>query len=258
MAARRLQTGTGRATIIHKLDVTESLAGWHMGGDVRTVGKPDDTLVLVTVRQTGDDDRDEVTLRKVWDAAAKAHVLAAERWGSERLVVVVRGRPRNRAALYRRVRPLAGFAASQLTHGFDATVASLERSHRQAESYELWAQSRPKAGRADEEHGRALMMQVSCPAEWAARYAHTVYVFSMDMWEYEDPALTDWMRELGACLRNPQAVHSARKKFLSRRERRAIRKEQIQECRALGAKLPVAYRSLPVRIVAGVHRRLPI
>ncbi len=68
---------------------------------------------------------------------------------------------------------------------------------------------------------RAWMSEDLSPEEWAARNAHDIGSFSLDRFEYADPALDRWVRNLGRVLATPGAVAAARRRYLAPAEVRA-------------------------------------
>lgn len=76
-------------------------------------------------------------------------------------------------------------------------------------------QRRHRADPEIERRMRAWMAEGFSPEEWAARNAHDIGSFSLDRFEYADPALDRWVRELGRVLFTPGAVADARRRYLT-------------------------------------------
>jgi hypothetical protein len=70
------------------------------------------------------------------------------------------------------------------------------------------------------------------PEEYAARYAHNWYCFSLDDYRYPDPTLQAWIWRLGGILFHRDgapSVDELRRRFLSPEERLHIEAEMKQE-----------------------------
>ena len=64
------------------------------------------------------------------------------------------------------------------------------------------------------------------PAEWAARFAHTVGMSSFAEYRYRDLVLHTWIHELHHILRSSAAVEHARQRYLTPHEYARIRHEE--------------------------------
>jgi hypothetical protein len=67
------------------------------------------------------------------------------------------------------------------------------------------------------------------PAEWAARHAQDILMFSFSDYRYRDPELDRWMQELGRVLFTAGAVEDARRRYLTEAERQWAEKRALEE-----------------------------
>jgi hypothetical protein len=88
------------------------------------------------------------------------------------------------------------------------------------------SQRRHRADPEIERRMRAWMLEGFSPEEWAARNAHDILSFSLDRFEYADPALDRWVRDLGRVFFTPGAVAAARRRYLTAAEVRSIKKRE--------------------------------
>ena len=63
------------------------------------------------------------------------------------------------------------------------------------------------------------------PAEYAARWAHTIGCSSFDQYRYPDPALGAWIDELHRLLCSPEELDRRRREFLTAEEYAAVQAE---------------------------------
>jgi hypothetical protein len=89
-------------------------------------------------------------------------------------------------------------------------------------------QERRSADPGREKTAARFMADGMEPGEWAARNAQNILLFSLHEYGYLDPALDQWVQELGRILFTPGAVEEARKRYLTDEERRIV-EEREQE-----------------------------
>jgi len=90
---------------------------------------------------------------------------------------------------------------------------------------------RPMADPGREEMAREMFSEGLSPEEYAARYSHGIWCFSLGDLRYPDPALDAWMRRFSDILHHENGaptVAELREKLLTAEEQLAIRKA-IQE-----------------------------
>lgn len=83
-----------------------------------------------------------------------------------------------------------------------------------------------------ESMAREMVAEGLSPEEYAARWAHSIWCFSMDDYRYRDEHLHVWIHALGAILfERPGAPTLAelRERFLTAEEREAIRRRSLEE-----------------------------
>lgn len=64
--------------------------------------------------------------------------------------------------------------------------------------------------------------------EWAARNAHLFGSFSLDQYSYANPALDEWVSELGRVLNSHEALANARHRYPTPEERAEIAQEELE------------------------------
>ena len=90
----------------------------------------------------------------------------------------------------------------------------------------------PLADSGQEQMARQMMADGLSPEEYAARWADSILCFSLDDVRYNDPTLQSWIHALGAILsQGPGAptLEELRKRFLTDKEREAIRRRSLEE-----------------------------
>lgn len=73
----------------------------------------------------------------------------------------------------------------------------------------------------------AADLQMS-PEEHAARHAHLVSCFALQLYRYRDPTLGAWVRRLGEILTTGGEVERCQQRFLTAEELVAIRKQAAE------------------------------
>ena len=87
---------------------------------------------------------------------------------------------------------------------------------------------RPLADPGREEMARQMFNEGLSPEEYAARYAHGIWCFSLGDLTYPDPALNSWMRRFSDILHQENGapmVDELREKLLTPEEYQRIKKE---------------------------------
>jgi len=87
---------------------------------------------------------------------------------------------------------------------------------------------RPLADPGREQMARQLFSEGLSPEEYAARYSHGIWCFSLGDLRYPDPALDGWIRRFADILHNENGaptVDELREKLLTPEERRRIQQE---------------------------------
>jgi len=90
----------------------------------------------------------------------------------------------------------------------------------------------PLATEMMEDQASSMAREGLSPEEYAARWAHTIYCFSLDDYRYRDPQVQRWIHSLGDILfARPGAprLEDLRERFLTVEERDAIRRAQEEE-----------------------------
>jgi hypothetical protein len=67
------------------------------------------------------------------------------------------------------------------------------------------------------------------PAEWAARHAQDILMWSGADFRYRDPELDRWIQDLGSVLFTAGAVQEARRRYLTDGERQWAEKRELEE-----------------------------
>jgi len=52
------------------------------------------------------------------------------------------------------------------------------------------------------------------PLEWCAHHARFVGVFSLDLHSHDDPAMDRWIKDVGAVLKNHEAICACEEEYL--------------------------------------------
>ena len=67
------------------------------------------------------------------------------------------------------------------------------------------------------------------PAEWAARHAQDILMWSGADYRYRDPEVDRWIQELGRVLFTAGAVKEARRRYLTEAERQWAEEREQEE-----------------------------
>jgi hypothetical protein len=79
---------------------------------------------------------------------------------------------------------------------------------------------------------REMMSYGLSPDEYAARWAHNIYCFSLDQYRYRDVVLQAWIHALGAILFQKNGapnLNELRAKFLTVEEIQEIQEQEYEE-----------------------------
>ncbi len=90
----------------------------------------------------------------------------------------------------------------------------------------------PLATEMMEGQASAMAREGLSPEKYAARWAHTIFCFSLDEYRYRDPQVHRWIHALGDILfgrPGAPSLEDLRERFLTTEERDTIRKEQEEE-----------------------------
>lgn len=83
-----------------------------------------------------------------------------------------------------------------------------------------------------EERAREMVQYGLSPEAYAARWAHTIMMFSLDDYQYRDPETHAWIQALGDILfrrHGAPSVQSLREKYLTEQERIDIARRMLEE-----------------------------
>ncbi|HUZ71001.1 MAG TPA: hypothetical protein VMU65_14935 [Candidatus Saccharimonadales bacterium] len=73
------------------------------------------------------------------------------------------------------------------------------------------------------------MRERMTPAEWAARNAHRILMWSGPTDRYRDPELDRWIQDLGRVLSAAGVVEEARRRYLTDAERQWAEQRELEE-----------------------------